>query len=231
SPIRAGNPASQWTTALSWMLVSRPTTTRSSSARRTAPNRTTAPSPMVTSPRTVALGATKAVGWIRDGGSSDLTLGHTDRNVAAFEADPAHDADRGGALHEAVLVDGLGPFAEQGPDGRPQPGVLPVLCGLRLQSRWRLRARRGRQRSRQLRCGRLIDGRLDPGHRCLLLGRPRPSSRRMAGVRPMRAAAGGLLRHLDLSADFDRGLAVLRRGPLHLRPEPGVGRPGRNLRH
>src|SRR5690606_16098186 len=134
SPMIAGKPASQWTTTLSWMLVSEPTTTRSSSARSTAPNRTTAPSPIVTTPRTVALEATKADGWICGWGRSGLTLFcDTYGNVAAVETHPAHDPDGGRALDEAVLVGRLGPLAEQGPDGCSQPRLGAVRSlGLRL---------------------------------------------------------------------------------------------------
>src|SRR5690606_18230484 len=123
------------------------TTTRSSSARSTAPNRTTAPSPIVTSPRTVALEATKADGWICGWGRSGLTLFcDTYGNVAAVETHPAHDPDGGRALDEAVLVGRLGPLAEQGPDGCSQPRLGAVRSlGLRLLRRQRLgTGRRGK---------------------------------------------------------------------------------------
>src|SRR5438309_8335929 len=60
APKVAGMPRSTCTTTLSWTFESRPTTIESKSPRSTAPCQTLAPSSIVTSPTSTALGAT----WI-----------------------------------------------------------------------------------------------------------------------------------------------------------------------
>jgi hypothetical protein len=57
SPMVHGKPMSVWSTDSSWMLVSRPMVMRSWSPRITTPNQTPTPSPSVTLPMTVAVGA------------------------------------------------------------------------------------------------------------------------------------------------------------------------------